>query len=166
MAPVRLIQLPLGEAGTQRTVNEMRQAVKAGLQDPLVVEQGRRIVRECLPRDMKCRALSVRRWMVEHFMFERDPIGVELLMTPRYMLDKVAAGRVIQGDCDDAAIMSATLGMAIGLRARFVLFGFRQPNAPFSHVFTELRVGNQWVQQDVTRPPRARPASRVGYVEV
>lgn len=166
MTTIRLIDLPLGDSGTSRTVSEMRQVVRGGLRDPLVLNYAKQLALDCVPRDMKCRALRIRHWMMEHFQFEKDPVGVELLMTPRLMLDRVVARGVIQGDCDDAATLSATLGMAVGLPARFVLFGFRGEAGPFAHVFSELRVGNQWIQQDVTRPERARPASRVRFVEV
>lgn len=182
MTTSRVVDLPLGEAGTDRTVEEMRRLVHESLRDPLVVEQARRIVVECVPRDEMCRALSIRRWMGENFQFERDPVGVELVMSPRLMLDRIASGRFVQGDCDDAATLAAAMGMAVGMRARFVLYGFGsrwQPvggtlssptlaprRVPFSHIYTSLRAGTKWVQIDITRPERARPPSRVKWKEV
>jgi hypothetical protein len=170
MATQRLIDLPLGEAGTDRTVAEMRRVVRDSLTDPLVVGYGRQIAAGCVPRDDLCRALSVRKWMGEYFQFERDPVGVELVMTPRLMLDRVASGRMVQGDCDDAAVLAASMGMSVGMRARFVLYGFGLPlssgRTPLSHVYTVLQAGQKWVQIDVTRPERARPPSRVNWRDV
>ncbi len=83
------------------------------------------------------------------------------------MIDKYGEEHV---DCDDAAILAAGLGKAVGLLARFVLVGFRSSRAPFSHVWTELRspTGGPWVEMDVTRSVQRLPSreTRVRVVGV
>lgn len=182
MTTSRVVDLPSGEAGTDRTVEEMCRIVKQSLTDPLVVDRARSIVAECPPRDNACRVLRIRRWLGMNFQFERDPVGLELVMTPRLMLERIAGGRVVQGDCDDAATLAAAMGMAVGLRARFVLYGFGKKwrrvggtsqsptvmpiKVPFSHIYTALQAGVKWVQMDVTRPAQAREPTRVKWKEI
>lgn len=143
-----------GDLGSFQTISQMRQLVNASLVDPVVIETARSIVVACPSRDLTCRAVAVRDWLADHFQFIHDPNGVELLSSPRYMLDKIAARGYAQGDCDDVAILGAALGKAVGLRARFVLAGFEGPRGPFRHVFCILRGLDSWYSLDVTKPQR------------
>lgn len=168
MATLNVRHIAAGDWGSFQTVGHMRRLVNTSLTDPLVIGTARSIVLTCLPRDVVCRARAIRGWMLEHFAFVNDPRGVELVSTPRFMLDQVGARGVAQGDCDDAAVLGAALGKAVGLRARFVVVGFHSTRGRLSHVFTMLRAGPGWIELDVTRPSRgSHPAvSRVHEVEV
>ncbi len=95
---------------------------------------------------------DLRAWIVSRFKFVRDPSGVELLKSPAYMLGEWDRTGRITGDCDDAAILGASLALASGYRVRWVLLGF-EPGAPFKHVFAEAQKGGgPWVDFDVTKP--------------
>jgi transglutaminase-like putative cysteine protease len=99
--------------------------------------------------------------------FVRDPSGIELITAPKRLLDEFRATGYISGDCDDAAILGSALAKAIGLPARFVVFGFLTTTAPFSHVYNEVWTGKFWMEYDVTRPPTKRPApTRIKVVRV
>lgn len=143
-----------GDAGSRQTVQKMRSLVNASLTDPRVVEAARAAVVLCPTRDLDCRAMQIRSWMADHFVFINDPTGVELLSTPVYMLATIQQRGFAQGDCDDAAILAAALGKAVGLRARFVLAGFEGPRGPFRHVFAALKGRQVWYGMDVTKPQR------------
>lgn len=143
-----------GDLGSFQTTGKMRGLVNGALTDPLVIETARSVVTFCNSRDYDCRAQQIRSWLAEHFQFINDPYGVELLSTPRYLLNAIATRGYAQGDCDDVSILAATLGKAVGLRAKFVLVGFEGPRAPFRHVFTILRGSKSWYSMDVTKPQR------------
>lgn len=164
----RVSNLSFGDAGTAQTVAAMRRLVNDSLTDPVVVGTGRSIAASCVPRDIDCQISQIAEWARDHFMFVRDPGGVETLSTPRFMLDTIATRVYAQGDCDEAAILTAAIGKSIGIPARFILLGFAGPTGPMAHVFTSLRGSRSWISLDVTRPARGYlpAASRYSEVEV
>jgi hypothetical protein len=146
--------IPSGDAGTVATVRIMVRLARADAAHPLVRSMAAKIVQPASGRDGVAQAGMIRRWLGEHIAFLRDPAGTELLHTPVRLLAMIGAARTIHVDCDDAAILGASLGKAVGLLSRFVVVGFRSPTAPYQHVWTELSnpVGSpRWVELDITR---------------
>lgn len=149
--------VPGGRLSALRTMREMAANVRSSRAQPLVWETAKRIVAGVPERDEIGQAMAIRRWVDTHLVFVKDPLGVELLETPSYLLGKIRDHGFVQGDCDDAASLTAALGTAIGLPAKFVAVGFG-PDQPFSHVFTVLypinveRKARAVVEMDVTRP--------------
>ncbi len=96
---------------------------------------------------------SIRAWIVSRFKFVRDPRDVELLKSPAYMLGEWDRTGRITGDCDDAAILGASVALASGYRVRWVLLGFEK-GRPFKHVFAEASPTGRdpWTDFDVTKP--------------
>lgn len=94
---------------------------------------------------------------MEYLSFVPDPLGVELLATPHYLLTRVRDRQFVSGDCDDAAILGAALGKAVGLPAKFRVLAFGSPQLPFQHVYTLLLVRGRWANLDTTRSSRFAP---------
>lgn len=168
--------IPAGDAGASITLRKMQVLVNQSLTDPVVINTAKSIVRFLPERDYPMFVDAIREFLSQRVLFCKDPRGVELLHTPRYMLDTIASRFYLQADCDDAAILAAALGKALGLRARFVALGFsvsgifgRFQRVPLSHVYTEIGLpSGEWIPIDTTRAPYAvpPPASRVKRVEV
>lgn len=156
---IRVLTIAPGDRGAFQTLAKMRAVVNAGLTDPIVIETARVIVRAIAPRHYTEQIAAIRSFLADRFLFVKDPLGVELLSTPRLMLDTIARAFFVQGDCDDAAILAAALAKAIGLRARFVALGFVGPDAPLVHVFTQINIpgGDEWREMDTSRPRDAAP---------
>lgn len=93
----------------------------------------------------------IRQWLAGAFSFKPDPEGIELLRTPRVLLQDWDSTGEAAGDCDDAAILGASLAVASGYPVRFVVLGF-DPHGPYGHVYAEAWNGSRWVDFDVTRP--------------
>lgn len=132
----------------------MARLARAGSVHPIVRTVASRIVAAAPGRNGEQQGRLIRQWMADHVSFLRDPAGAELLHTPERMLTMVGTGGTIHVDCDDAAILGASLGRAVGLLSRFVVVGFRSPKAPFQHVWAEVSnpVGSpRWVELDITR---------------
>lgn len=148
-----------GDLGAMQTLRRMRRIVNASLHDALVIETARGIVEDAgvLGRDQAGKFLAIRQWMADHLSFVPDPLGVELLSTPRYMLSRIREQQFVSGDCDDAAILGAALGKAVGLPAKFRVLAFGRPQRPFQHVYTLLLVRGRWANLDTTRSPRFAP---------
>lgn len=90
----------------------------------------------------------IRTWVRRHMRFINEP--VEILHGPVWMIRTIVNQGRVWGDCDDAAMLAATIGNALGLPARFV--AIRPTGAPeFVHVFTELDSGRgAWLCCDPT----------------
>jgi transglutaminase-like putative cysteine protease len=148
-----------GDLGAIQTLHKMRGIVNASLADPLVIETARTIVENAgvLGRDQWGKYLALRQWMEAHLQFLPDPQGIELLSTPRYMLQRIRQALFVSGDCDDGAILGAALGKAVGLPAKFRALSFGSQARPFQHVYTLLLVRGRWMNLDTTRSPRTAP---------
>lgn len=154
--------IPGGDLGTWATLRAMRALVRAGIADRLTVETAQRIVSSCPPRDVVCEALTIRAFLTSNFRFVRDPAQQETLHPARILLEQLARDGVASGDCDDAAILGATLAAAIGFTPYAVVTGYRVPGASFRHVIATVPLdasGSRWVDFDVTRPVGAPPRS-------
>lgn len=152
MSPDNVQWIPGGDLGAMQTLREMRRLVNESLYQPLLINTAHEIVTPCRARDTGCQAAAIRAWLAAHFRFVPDPRGVELLRTPAVLLEWIEQQGFVTGDCDDAAVLAAALGKAVGLMASFVVVGFRTTGAPFTHVFTLLRTRDGWAEMDVTRP--------------
>lgn len=150
---LRSYVIPPGDFGTTWTLAHMRGLVNASLTDPKTRGAAARIVRAINPHHRREQVYTLRRWLDDHIRFLRDPAGLELLHEPRVMLQSICHSGYAAVDCDDAAILAAALGKAIGFPARFVVVGFGGgEHVPFTHVWTELGVNTTtWVEMDVTR---------------
>jgi len=85
--------------------------------------------------------------------YVRDINGVETLQTPEQTLEQGS------GDCDDKAVLLASLLESIGHPTRFVALGFDGPY-DYSHVIVDTRIGgNKWLPLDATedKPMGWRP---------
>ena len=168
MSSILLQSIFGGDMGSMQTLQRMRRLVNASLADPLVIEQARSVIENAgvLGRDEVGKYFAIRAWMDEHLAFLPDPLGVELLSTPRYMITKIRQAEFVSGDCDDAAILGAALGKAVGLRAKFRALGFVTRARPFQHVYTLLLIRGQWMNLDTTRSPQRDPPSPVRTYEL
>ncbi len=129
----------------------MRSVANREVTHPLVRRVALSIIAHCDVRDTECHYRQLRAWISGHVRFARDPVGVELLHTPVYMLTEIAERYYVQGDCDDVAILAAALAKAVGLPARFVAVAF-VGHVGYMHVFAEVLVRGRWREMDTTRP--------------
>ena len=75
--------------------------------------------------------------------YVRDVRGVETIATPIKTLE------FRQGDCDDQAVLLASLLEAIGHPTRFV--AMKQTTfGPYVHVYTETKIGSKWYPLETT----------------
>lgn len=144
--------IPNGDPGSIQTLQTMSQMVRQSLGQAPVVQTAARIVMLYPARDDVSRSQAIRAWLDSVFRFVKDPVGVELLRTPLWQLNEIQEHGAVGGDCDDAAILGAAIGMAVGIPARFRVLEFR-PGAGFAHVYAILtpRAGGA-IDLDVTKP--------------
>lgn len=159
--------IPGGDAGTRRTLKAMRQLARVSAYDPQVRRVALDITNGIAGKNSLGQIAALDAWLRRMVRFTRDPRGAELLIDPRTMIREVlTVGGPLRLDCDDAATLSASLGLSIGLRARFVVVAFLSPTAPYAHVWTELSAPSGpgvgvWKDVDVTRDAQPIPVANI-----
>jgi hypothetical protein len=146
-----------GDQGTADTLALMQRLVDRGVDSPAVVSSARQLVTNAgAGRDGIKQAYAIRDWLTLVWRFVEDPSDRELLRDPESMLAEYDQLGVIMGDCDEAAVLGAALGRAIGLEDRFTVLSFTDPaGGPdlFGHVYASLLTSTgQSVDLDITRP--------------
>lgn len=151
-----------GDAGTRQTIEVMRDLVQRGVAHPLVRQTAVNIARTVPPGDLNAIGRAIRRWLQEHVHFVYDPMNVEHVTAPDILLSECEVRYFTTGDCDDIAVLGATLAGAVGVQSRFVVLGFGpDPEAPMGHIYTEVFDGAQWTDLDITRSQPQVDMSRV-----
>lgn len=165
-ATITTTPLPMGDAGTRKTLGAMRRLVDDGSRDL--------VVREAVVRAIQTTGVEshdylgqARAWfnaVRDGVTFVNDPVGTEWVQSPRVTLNLKA------GDCDDRAVLLAAGLASIGIPSQFKVVALdRSRPGIMSHVYVEARIGRQLVPMDPTypwntlgfEPPRATRVVRV-----
>ena len=161
--------LPPGEPGIWLSVEAMRRAVAAEIALPIVRDAGAAIVRGCHPHAARCKAARILAFLRARLEYVPDPQGVEALALPSVHLQRIEELGRSYGDCDDGAVLGATLARTVGMRARFVVASFMKSKR-LHHVWSEA-AGNtvgppEWNEMDPYRAERfAGRATRLEFVD-
>ncbi len=139
-----------GDAGIYQTVRIMKKIKDEYREKPWVIELARKIVTDrnaiTEPEQME----AVFDWIKgpegkPNIFYVKDPYDVELIQKPEVTV------RMRTGDCDDHAIMSASLVEALGIPTKFRITSYK-PMKNFQHVYTVASHGGQWYPLDTTLP--------------
>lgn len=80
-------------------------------------------------------AMALGVFVQENVRYVRDPNGVEQLHDPIYMIQQISNGSA-QGDCDDQALLLATLLLSIGAHPFFAIVRYKSLSGPYNHIYT------------------------------
>lgn len=135
-----------GTQGVKETLAVMRRIVRGddGRANRTVIETGRAIVRHVPAKNWFGQVEAVYNFVRSNVVYVMDPVDVEALSTPVELM------RIRAGDCDDMAVLLASLLTAIGHPTRFVAIGFTPGD--LSHVYVETKIGERWIALDPTEP--------------
>lgn len=138
--------LPKGDAGVRQTLAMMRALVRQYKKNLPLRELALSIVGNLPGKAWLREAAALQKWVQQNIRYVKDIRGVETLHAP----DKMLILR--QGDCDDQAVLLASMLESLGHPTRFVAVGF-SPFA-YSHVYAETKIGHQWVALETINPWR------------
>lgn len=124
----------------------MTRLVHQGKKAPRVRQKALDLVRYLPQKDWTGQIHAVWDFVKNHIRYVRDIRGVETI----HIADEIL--RQGQGDCDDKAILLASMLESIGHPTRFVAVGF-QPGK-FKHVFVETKIGPRWLALETTEAVR------------
>jgi transglutaminase-like putative cysteine protease len=156
------------DRGTMQTLRIMSSIVNESLLDPYVREYTKKVVEYANPRNNLELANTINSFLSDHFMFIRDPSGIELLHTPNYMIGQIEKKFYFQADCDDFSILAASMAKAVGMQATFVVYAFPQSGGEYAHVFAIAKVTDKWYPFDrnVQYPPGNVHITRRAYYPI
>lgn len=140
----QLLGIPDGPEGVRVTLELMRGLAKAGRINPEVRATADGLVRGLGQQDFTGEVNALFQYVRDQIRYIQDPNDVERLSAPEITL---ADG---SGDCDDKAVLLASLLESIGHPARFVAVAFTPDN--FEHVYVETKIGARWIPLESTEP--------------
>lgn len=142
-APDTLLGIPDGPAGIAATLQYMQAWARQYSTDPYIRATVRQIFNGVPAKNATAEVSSIQAFVKNTVRYTMDPEGVESLQTPLDTLEYK------HGDCDDQALLVATLLLAAGYKPRFVVFAFDGPGE-FAHVYTEVLLGRHWYGLETT----------------
>lgn len=146
---IQLDRIPQGYPGTQRTVAHVQALIRQGVKDFYVRQKAIDILLEkgVRPKDYLGEIKALFEWVQQNVRYTKDAFRVEMLHSPRRMLELRA------GDCDDMSILLGAMLEAIGHPVRLVIVGpaLLRPNL-FTHVYLEVYLKGRWIPLDATMP--------------
>ncbi len=147
-APPTRIRPFHGPGDTVRTMIELCVGDR-GERSTLVRQTKDHIIREIQPKDYFSEIIAVRNWVHEKVKYSNDALGVEQIQDPERLCDQIVKYGKAVGDCDEAALLIATLCRQLGREVEFVIVGFGRPGS-FSHVFTRVKEpkSGRWIVCD------------------
>lgn len=112
-------------------------------------------IRRLQPKDYLSEILAVRYFVAERVRYANDPSAVEMVKDPQRMIEEIQRHGVAIGDCDDSALLIATMWRQLGREAEWVTVGFGAQNH-FSHVFGRAREPKtqRWIVGDTVAGTR------------
>ena len=144
---IKICRVPKGQAGTLVTARLIARMIREGAKDFYVRQKAIQIFREfnVPPKERWTEVCALFQWVRQNIRYTRDIFRVELLHTPRRMLELRA------GDCDDMTILLGAMLLSTGHPVRLVLAGFR-PHKPhrYTHIYPEVNVRGKWIALDAT----------------
>jgi transglutaminase-like putative cysteine protease len=144
---IRILRVPKGQRGTLVTARLISRLIRDGAKDFFVRQKAIEIFRcrRVPAKDRWGEVCALFDWVRRNVRYTRDIFRVELLHTPRRMLELRA------GDCDDMTILLGAMLIATGHPVRLALTGFRRckPHV-YSHIYPEVNVRGKWIALDAT----------------
>lgn len=143
-------KLPSGEAGNLKTARIMRDIALERVKEPELIEFAHQIVTnwQVPSHDTYGEAIAIGETVKTSVRYVKDPVGIERILDPLTLISRIKRG-VAQGDCDDMALLTATLLLAIGLRPRFKFVKYSSSDNFFSHIYVKVAVTNPRIKKPV-----------------
>jgi hypothetical protein len=141
-----------GQAISYNTVKEMIKIIYSSSANPYVRKFAERIIRDIKDRDEMGEIQAVYDFMINHIKYVHDPLGIEFIQTPPYILNQMELGDIPALDCDDYTVLSLSLLRSIGYNVAIRLAAYHEKEN-FEHVYglVFLEQAKKWIVFDGIR---------------
>ncbi len=129
-------ELANADLGNYQTVEVMRQKAREAASSPLVRRLALKIIEQAgiKSHNFLDEARAIATFVQANVRYVRDPNDIEQLHDPAYMIREITQGTA-QGDCDDMALLLATLLLSVGHQPFFTIVRYRDVTGPFNHIY-------------------------------
>lgn len=79
-------------------------------------------------------AKAIGRYVQEKVKYVKDANGIEQVHDPLTIIDQIERG-IARGDCDDMALLIATLLLSIGHGPKFRTVRYKDTKGPYNHIY-------------------------------
>lgn len=79
-------------------------------------------------------ARAIGTYVQQKVRYVKDPTGIEQLHDPLTLIDQIQQG-IARGDCDDMALLVASLLFAIGHTPKFRCVRYKTKSGPYNHIY-------------------------------
>jgi len=133
----RIQEISGGEIGTDQTIQKMMSLQRSALESGRIRLFAISLLQNAGPSPSQSDvAETLFAWVRNHIQELPDPLNIETVQEPE------ATIQIGAGDCDDQALLMATLLNSVGIETRFRVIG-TQPGV-FVHVFCEALIDGAW----------------------
>jgi len=129
-------ELDGGAKGNYQTVEVMKGVAGRAAGDPLVRQLACAILNTAGVKSMNYldEARAIGEFVRKNVRYVRDPDNIEQLQDPHMMVEHIRTGQA-QGDCDDMALLIASLLKSVGHRPFFRLVRYKGNSGSFQHIY-------------------------------
>ena len=143
MPKIRESEISEDVNGNIQTIDMMKRIARLRSSDPLIRKLALNILSYygVSSHNFIDEALAIGEYVRSKVRYVRDPEGVEYLQDPldlvKQIQSKVATGGrlLAQGDCDDMALLTATLLLAAGHSPFFRAVRYEDVTGPYNHIY-------------------------------
>lgn len=125
-----------GLIGNLQTIDAMIKSARLRAGDPLVRKLATNILQEYQVQShyFADEALAIGDYVKKNVRYVRDPSNIEYLQDPLKLINDLQAGSA-QGDCDDMALLTATLLLSVGHDPFFRAVRYDSKSGNFNHIY-------------------------------
>lgn len=129
-------RLSLGKRGNIETVDFMRKVAHERAGHPLVRRLALAIIQNTNIKShfYLNEALAIGEFVQRKVRYVKDPVGIEQLHDPITLIEQIERG-VSAGDCDDMALLTATLLLSVGIQPYFRMVRYKSLTGPYNHIY-------------------------------
>lgn len=130
---VRSAPLQPGLDGIEQTIRRMQAVVARAKTSQMVQQVATAIVGSQPNRNVPAQLLALDQFLRACVRFKPDTLGAEVLRAPDQLLHEIGVNGITGADCDDVAVLGASIAQSLGRRPYFVVCS-KRVGGPWIHV--------------------------------
>lgn len=133
-SPIQTMNISDNVNGNIETVKVMTKLALQGAEDPYVRAITEEVVKGLRSHAFADESRAIGAFVRDNVRYLQDPLNVERLIVPAALLKNAVAGHA-QGDCDDMALLAATMLLSAGHDPVFRAVRYQGHSGPFNHIY-------------------------------